>query len=203
MLNEIKSAFNENKLAILASIAILVISLILGYFLEPYSYRYLNPVVEDLSQKVQSGVIQLTFADIFFNNLRVICMMFIFGLIFCFSALILAFNGFFVGYYVAFSQNLSEVLMYIIPHGIFELTSCALACASGFILFNFIYKFIKTLLNQKDNSISDKLTNSFEESYDKLKHACIIFLISVILMMIAGVIEAYLTIPIAEFLLQI
>ena len=80
MIDEIKSAFRENKWAIIVSIAILFISLILGYILEPYLYTYLNPVVEDLTQKVQSGVIKLTFHDIFLNNLKVILMMFIFGI---------------------------------------------------------------------------------------------------------------------------
>ena len=96
MINEVKRAFSENKLAIIASIAILFISLILGYVLQPNLDSYLNPVVDDLTQKVETGVIQLTFQDIFFNNFKIICQMFIYGIIFCFSAIILAFNGFFV-----------------------------------------------------------------------------------------------------------
>ena len=202
MLNEVKVAFQENKLAICSSAAILIISMILGYFLEPYAYGYMNPVLENLARQVESGAIQLTFADIFFNNLRVIFMMFIFGVIFCFSTLILAFNGFFVGYYVAVSRNI-QVLLYIIPHGIFELSSCVLACSSGLILFNFIYKFFKALLYQENKPFSEKLTDSFESSYDKLIHACVIFLVSIALMAISGFIEAYLTIPIARFVISI
>ena len=76
MINEVKRAFSENKLAIALAIAILFISLILGYIFEPSLYEYLNPVAEDLTQKVESGVIQLTFGDIFFNNLKIICQMF-------------------------------------------------------------------------------------------------------------------------------
>ena len=203
MLNEIKRAFVENKAAILVSIGILAISLILGYCLEGYLYNYLNPVVEDLTQKVQSGVLKITFQDIFLNNLRIICQMFIFGILFCFSALILAFNGFFVGYYVASANDFFTVLMYIVPHGIFELPSCALACAAGFVLFNFIYKFIKSLINEATDSISEKLRNSYDESHDKLRQAIILFIISVILMVIAGIIEAYFTIPIAQFIFSI
>ena len=51
MLEEIKRAFVENKVAILISIAILVISLILGYCLEGYLYSYLNPVVDEMTKK--------------------------------------------------------------------------------------------------------------------------------------------------------
>ena len=203
MLNDIKRSFTENKVAILVSIAILVISLILGYCLEGYLYSYLNPVVEELTQKVQSGVLKITFQDIFLNNLRVICAMFIFGIVFCFSAVMLAFNGFFIGYYVASVHDFFTVLMYIIPHGIFELPSCILACAASFVLFNFIYKFIKALLSDENDSISDKLRHSYDESYDKLKQAIILFVISVILMAIAGIIEAYFTLPIAQFILSL
>ena len=95
MLDEIKLAFRENKWAIILSIAILLVSIVLGYFLEPYLHSYLNPVVEDLTHKVQTGVITLTFTDIFFNNLKIILQMFVFGIAFCFSVLILGFNGFF------------------------------------------------------------------------------------------------------------
>ena len=90
--NEVKRAFIENKFAIFASAFILFISLILGYVFEPYLYSYLNPVVEDVTNKVQTGVIQLTFQDIFINNIMIVLRMFIYGLFFCFSALILGYK---------------------------------------------------------------------------------------------------------------
>ena len=203
MISEVKIAFSENKWPIIISTVILLVSLVLGYFLEPHLYSYFNPIVDDLTQKVQSGVIKLTFHDIFLNNLRVILMMFIFGIGCCISVLVLAFNGFFVGYYVATDGNLLAVLMYIIPHGIFEFSSCILACASGIVLFNFIYKFLKAALNQDEGSISQRVSNSFDESYIKLKQALIIFAVSLILMVIAGFVEVYLTVPIANYVLSI
>lgn len=203
MFNEIKLAFRENKSAILVSIAILIITLIFGYVFKSYLYSYLNPVTQDLTQKVQSGVITLTFADIFLNNLKIIFQMFVYGIALCFSVILLAFNGFFVGYYIATSDDLIRVLLLIIPHGIFEFSSCILACASGLILFNFIFKFLKTLYYENDESLKVCVKNSYDASYRKLKQACIIFLISVILMVIAGIIEVYLTIPIAQFVIKL
>ena len=200
MFKEVKRSFIDNKIAIFASIAIMVISVILGYFLEPYLHSYLNPIVEDLTQKVQTGVITLTFQSIFLNNIRIVFSMFIYGVIFCFSAVILGFNGFFVGYYVATSDDFVKAFLLIMPHGIFEFSSCIIACASGFVLFNFVVKFLKTLLKRKNNSIWNNLSLSFNESFDKLKQALILFLIASILMVIAGFFEAYLTLPIAEFI---
>ncbi len=203
MIDEIKLAFKENKLAIYISIAILFISLILGYFLESYLHSYLNPVVEDLTHKVQTGVIKVTFQDIFLNNLKVIFQMFVYGVAFCISTLVLAFNGFFVGYYIGTAPNLLQVILYIVPHGIFEFSSCILACASSIVLFNFLFKFLKTFIKEENESIVETLKISFDAHYIKLKQALIIFCVAVILMVIAGFIEAYLTIPIAEYLFSV
>ena len=194
---EVKLAFLENKLAIYISIFILIFSLILGYVLEPYLYSYFNPVVDDLSQKVETGVVKLTFQDIFLNNILIIFQMFIYGLLFCLSIFLLAYNGFFIGYYVAIQNNLFRVLAMLIPHGIFELTSCLFACSSGLVLFNFLFKFFKTYLKEDMT-----LKKSFSINRYKLKQAIIIFIISVVLMIIAGFVEVYLTIPIAHFILQ-
>ena len=203
MIDEVKSAFSENRLAILSSVAILFISLILGYILEPNLHAYLNPLVEDLTQKVQTGVIKLTFADIFLNNIKIVFQMFIYGMAFCFSALILAFNGFFVGYYIASADNLLYTVLLIVPHGIFEFSSCILACSSGLVLFNFIYKFLKALWREENSSVKLSLSNSFNASCDKLKQAIILLVIASILMAIAGFVEVYLTLPIAKSIISI
>ena len=203
MLNEVKSAFTENKWAIISATAILFISLILGYFLQPYMYDYLNPVVDELTKKVETGAIKLTFQSLFFNNIKVVFAMFIFGFIFCFSALILAFNGFFVGYYVATTDNLLLTVLLIVPHGIFEFSSCILACASGFVLFNFIYRFLKAIHKQDNGPVKEILSVAFGESGDKLKHAIILLVIASILMAIAGFVEAYLTLPIGEWIYSV
>ena len=202
ILEEVKLAFRENKLAVYASIAILFISLLLGYFLEPYLYSYFNPVVEDLTHQVQQGTIKLTFQSIFLNNIRIVIAMFLFGVTCFISAVILGFNGFFAGYYVATTDDLFQSLLLIVPHGIFEFSSCILACASGFVLFNFVFKFLKTLYGQDNGPVKELLRISFDESVVKLKQAIILFVIASILMAIAGFVEVYLTLPIADLILN-
>lgn len=201
---EIRSAFSENKMAICISIAILLISLILGYVLEPNLHAYLNPVVENLSKQVETGNIKLTFHSIFSNNIRIVFFMFIFGLLCCFSALILAFNGFFVGYFVAVNSNdLFKTLLLLIPHGIFEFSSCIIACASGFVLFKFLYLFLKAFARNDEGSLSNQLYESYVENFDKLKQSIMLLLVATVLMIIAGIFEVYLTLPIANFILSI
>ncbi len=200
MLCDIKRAFSENKIAIMSAAAIFFISIILGYLLESFLHAYLNPVVDDLSQKVHTGVIRITFQSIFMNNIRIVLLMFIYGLILCFSAGILAFNGFFVGYYLAISDDLFKSLLLVMPHGIFEFSSCILACASGFVLFHFIYKFLKAIHRQDNGPVRVMLSKAFAESSLKLKQAIIILAIASVLMAVAGFVETYLTVPIAKFI---
>ena len=201
---EIRSAFSENKMAICISMAILLISLILGYVLEPNLHAYLNPVVENLSKQVETGNIKLTFHSIFSNNIRIVFFMFIFGILCCFSALILAFNGFFVGYFVAVNSNdMFKTLLLLIPHGIFEFSSCIIACASGFVLFKFLYRFLKAFARNDEGSLSNQLYESYVENFDKLKQSIMLLLVATVLMIIAGIFEVYLTLPIANFILSI
>ena len=202
MLNEVKSAFTENKWAIISATAILFISLILGYFLQPYMYDYLNPVVDELTKKVETGAIKLTFQSLFFNNIRIVFAMFIFGFIFCFSALILAFNGFFVGYYVATTDNLLLTVLLIVPHGIFEFSSCILACASGFVLFDFVIRLVKTFWKMNGMKFFDRFVQAYDENFDKLLQAFILLAVASILMVIAGIVEVYVTLPLGKFLLS-
>ncbi len=191
-------------MAICISMAILLISLILGYVLEPNLHAYLNPVVENLSKQVETGNIKLTFHSIFSNNIRIVFFMFIFGLLCCFSALILAFNGFFVGYFVAVNSNdMFKTLLLLIPHGIFEFSSCIIACASGFVLFKFLYRFLKAFARNDEGSLSNQLYESYVENFDKLKQSIMLLLVATVLMIIAGIFEVYLTLPIANFILSI
>ena len=191
-------------MAICISMAILLISLILGYVLEPNLHAYLNPVVENLSKQVETGNIKLTFHSILSNNIRIVFFMFIFGLLCCFSALILAFNGFFVGYFVAVNSNdMFKTLLLLIPHGIFEFSSCIIACASGFVLFKFLYRFLKAFARNDEGSLSNQLYESYVENFDKLKQSIMLLLVATVLMIIAGIFEVYLTLPIANFILSI
>ena len=52
-------------------------------------------------------------------------------------------------------------------------------------------------------TFKDKLVYSIEKNYDKLKQSLVLLGVAVILMAIAGVIEVYLTVPIANFILSI
>lgn len=200
---EVKSAFLENKNIIIASTAVFFISLVLGFLFQPVLYSYFNPLVEDLTDKVRSGVIKLTFQDIFLNNIMIVLRMFIFGVFFFISPLILAFNGFFAGYFVASAPNLTYALALIIPHAIFEFPSCILGCASGLVLFKFLYNFIKTFKSEKGMKSVDRIVYAYSENFDILLHAFILLFVSSVLMIVAGIVESYITLPLGRGIMSI
>ena len=148
--NEIKSAFADNKFLILFSATAFIISLILGYVYQASLHETFAPVVQEISNNLEQGVITFSFKDIFINNIVIVFEVFILGIIFCFSIVILLFNGFFLGYFIGAQDNLFYSLMLIIPHGIFELPSLILATSAGFVLFKFIYKSVKSYNNSSE-----------------------------------------------------
>lgn len=199
---EIKSAFSENRNIIIASAAIFFIALILGYLFQPALYSYFNPLVEDLSDKVRSGVIKLTFQDIFLNNIMIVLRMFILGVFFFISPLILAFNGFFAGYFISSAPNLTYAVL-IIPHAIFEFPSCILGCASGLVLFKFVYNLIKTFKREKGMKFSGRIVNAYSENFNILLQAFILLIVSSVLMIVAGIVEVYITVPVGMQIMSI
>ncbi len=198
----IKESFVENKYIILFSAFLLIFTLILGYFLEPYLYNVLNPVVDKISNDVHNGTIKLTFSSIFLNNILIVFRLFIFGLGLCFSNIILAYNGLFLGYFIASCENLTGTLLLIVPHGIFELPSIIIANASGLVLFKFLIKtltFKNIFPEGKDEPYFKKLYESAVENGKYLKQALILLVISSILMIIAGIVEVYFTQNLANY----
>jgi uncharacterized membrane protein SpoIIM required for sporulation len=203
----------ENKFIILLSTALFVIPMFLGYFFAPYISEALNPMVDSFRDRVQSGDIKLTHDSIFFNNVYVGIMLYCGGVVFgLFTALILISNGVFIGYY-ATQMQLSLFLLFTLPHGIIEIPAIILTGASGFIMFKFLIEFFYGIINPKLNEdqtqginiklgIKDRVINSGNVNIDRLTQSLALLGLSAVLLLIAAFIEAYLTIPIANFFMQ-
>jgi len=202
------TAFVENKFIILFSILIFIIPMFIGYIFAHYISELLNPMVDSFRDRVQNGDIKIAFDSIFLNNIKVGIIMYggavVFGLL---TALLLISNGVFIGYF-ATQMPLNAFLLYTLPHGIFEIPAVILAGASGFILFKFIVSFIFNIFSSKINenhnnfdnlTLKDKIVYSLNFNINKLTQSISLFGLSFVLFIIAAVVEAYLTIPIASF----
>lgn len=86
--------------------------------------------------------------------------------------------------------------VYLIPHGIFEITASVIQSACGVMLFRFICRFIKAIHNSEIHGTSE----AFNSSKKILIQSIVLMVFSIILLLIAAPIEAYVSVPVAEFL---
>lgn len=203
---ELKKAFIDNKYPLLISTIIFIVSLVIGYIFSSSLNSVFNPIINELINDLESGVITLSFHHIFLNNISILLSMYILGTIFCFSSFILIFNGMFLGYFIGNRANTIETILLILPHGIFELSSCVIGTAAGFVLFIFIFRIVKSIIPSKLNdnlTLKDRLYKAINENFYKLKQSLILLGVSIFLMVIAGLIEVYVTIGLSNWILSI
>ena len=90
-------------------------------------------------------------------------------------------------------------ILYLIPHGIFEITGTVLDSTAGLLLFLFIWRFIKALRSSATNGASD----AFEKTKKTLIQSIVILVLAFCLTLIAAPIEAHLSTNIAQFFMHL
>lgn len=88
-----------------------------------------------------------------------------------------------------------EYIIYLIPHGIFEITGTVIQAAAGILLFVFIVRFIRAWLSKETDGASE----AFEKTKKVLIQSLVLIAFATVLMAIAAPIEAYFSVPFAEF----
>lgn len=120
------------------------------------------------------------------------------------AVLFLIYNGVNLGMMgQLFSQLLPNgglyYIVYLIPHGIFEITATVIESVAGIVLFSFIWNFIKTKRSNETQGFSE----SFEKTKNILIQSIILMIFSTILLVIAALIEAYFSVPFADLIIGI
>ena len=85
-------------------------------------------------------------------------------------------------------------------HGFFEDLSTILNSFAGFLLFLFVVKFIKNIFKPSKNLANGSITNSLEITKKLLYQSLTIFILAFVVMIIAGVLEEYISIPFGNFI---
>lgn len=141
--------------------------------------------------------------DLFINN-EFGGILVYFGSIFfgIFAIVSLVYNGINMGLIgQLFSQALPNgglrFLVYLIPHGIFELTATVLQSVAGILLFLFICRFIRAMISSETHGVSE----AFDKSKKALVQSVILMIFATILLLIAAPIEAYISVPFSELIL--
>jgi stage II sporulation protein M len=193
--------YRRNEMFLIASAALFFSSLFAGYFLSGVVDQFLAGTLKSLKEGVSKGEIRLTTLSIFMNNLKIAFLIYAGGLIFGLaSAGYLIFNGLFIGY-AASKFQIGDFIIYTLPHGVFEIAGIVIAGAAGFRLASTMVNVIRDLMNMKKYiPIADQLNQIFNVNYGEFKESATLFVIAVVLILIAAIIEANFTIAWGNYL---
>ena len=193
--------YRRNVKFIIFSASIFFISLIigglLGYFLPSSVENFVITIVKtDRIYAQQHGITTLS---ILTHNLQSLVITFLGGIVGLITFGTLFLNGFIYGTFLGFlgsnlvsSSGLGTLspklfIIYTVPHGIFEISGFIIAGAAGFRLTKIIYNLLKS-----DSDASDH--------YWEFKDAMAMFIISLVLIVIAAIIEANYTLPLGNYI---
>lgn len=90
-------------------------------------------------------------------------------------------------------------VIYLIPHGIFEITATVIQSAAGILLFLFILGFVRSVISKDTDGVSQ----AFDKNKKVLIHSIILMIFSTILLLIAAPIEAYFSVPFSDFIMNL
>jgi stage II sporulation protein M len=94
-------------------------------------------------------------------------------------------------------------IIYVLPHGIFELSAYIIATAAGFKLLSITISLIRDFLEINDDMpINEQINRILDVNYLKFRDSLILILIAIIMLFIAAIIEANITIPLANYILS-
>lgn len=89
-------------------------------------------------------------------------------------------------------------IVYLIPHGIFEITATVLQSVAGILLFLFIWRFIKAWRSSETQGASD----AFDKTKKVLIQSIVLMIFATVLLLIAAPIEAYLSVPFSDLIVR-
>jgi uncharacterized membrane protein SpoIIM required for sporulation len=193
--------YHRNVKFIIFSTAIFFIAVVigglLGYFLPSSVENFLMTIVKtDQLIAREHGITTYT---ILTHNLQSLFITFLGGIIGIITFGTIFLNGFIYGAFLGYlgsshvtSSTLGPLspklfIIYTVPHGIFEITGFIIAGAAGFRLTKIVYNLLKS-----DDSVSDH--------YWEFKDAMALFIIAIVLIVIAAIIEANYTLPLGNYI---
>ncbi len=188
--NEIKEAFVENKKIFLILILLFTIGFLIGSIVADDIAPVLMPVLKEAI--LEEDVTSIDAFNIMFHNLNTAIITIAASVIFGIYAIIsIITNGFVLGFMAGYTvKSVNALILYlvlIVPHGIIEIPALFCSCASGILLFLFIFRTIKDKINHYS------FYNAFKNNRNALKHMLILMIIAIVLFVIAALIEGFIT----------
>ena len=195
--------YRRNKTFLIAATAIFMVSVfigVMGHFLssqfDQYMTKELVSVIRSLKESTNGGT---TLAIFLHNSMIALFNLYIVGIIFGITNILsLVENGILVGFTMA---KYPVSAFYILPHGIFEFLGYIIASAAGFRLLSAFFSVIIGGLNLKSNVvISEQIETALKENSWKFKDSLSLLVVAIVILFIAAVIEANITVPLANYI---
>ena len=200
-------SLKENKKMILAFYAIFFVSFILSAAL---AGGHMENVIDDIPDSAggsKDG--NVTATELFIHNELGGIGAYIESILFGIPAIIeIIYNGVSLGLTGALLSHFMpkgwiQYIIYLIPHGIFEFTAMVIQSVAGILLFLFIVDFLKGLIRSEKNGFKEKVIFSYEENNKRFIQSLVLMIFGTILLLIAALIEAYVSIPLSNFILGV
>ena len=200
-------SLKENKKMILAFYAIFFVSFILSAAL---AGGHMENVIDDIPDSAggsKDG--NVTATELFLHNELGGIEVYIASILFGIPAIIaIIYNGVSLGLTGALLSHFMpkgwiQYIIYLIPHGIFEFTAMVIQSVAGILLFLFIVDFLKGLIRSEKNGFKEKVIFSYEENNKRFIQSLVLMIFCTILLLIAAPIEAYVSIPLSNFILGV
>ncbi len=200
-------SLKENKKMILAFYAIFFVSFILSAALAGGHMENVIDDIPDSSGGSKDG--NVTATELFIHNELGGIGAYIASILFGIPAIIeIIYNGVSLGLTGALLSHFMpkgwiQYIIYLIPHGIFEFTAMVIQSVAGILLFLFIVDFLKGLIRSEKNGFKEKVIFSYEENNKRFIQSLVLMIFGTILLLIAAPIEAYVSIPLSNFILGV
>lgn len=200
-------SLKENKKMILVFYAIFFVSFILSAALVG---GHMENVIDDTPDSAggsKDG--NVTATELFLHNelggIKVYIASILFGIP---AIIVIIYNGVSLGLTGALLSHFMpkgwiQYIIYLIPHGIFEFTAMVIQSVAGILLFLFIVDFLKGLIRSEKNGFKEKVIFSYEENNKRFIQSLVLMIFGTILLLIAAPIEAYVSIPLSNFILGV
>ena len=200
-------SLKENKKMILAFYAIFFITFILSAAL---AGGHMENVIDDIPDSAggsKDG--NVTATELFLHNelggIKVYIASILLGIP---AIIVIIYNGVNLGLTGALLSHFMpkgwiQYIIYLIPHGIFEFTAMVIQSVAGILLFLFIVDFLKGLIRSEKNGFKEKVIFSYEENNKRFIQSLVLMIFGTILLLIAAPIEAYVSIPLSNFILGV
>ena len=197
--NEIKEAYLENKKIFLILIILFIINFILGAVFADDISSILMPILK--KAMLGGNVTSIDAFNIMIHNETAALITFFASIFFAvYAILAISVNGFVIGFMAGYTiKSTSGLIMFlalIVPHGILEIPAFFSSCASGILLFLFIFRVLKDKVNEKTFS------EAYENNKKTLKHTLILIAMAVVLFAAAALIEGFVTPQIGNIVSQ-